>query len=59
MKAYAVLDEVFDKCDHCGKNFQTAQGSKDHCDQAHQSLQKKIITTRVTIAFSETSIKRG
>ena len=40
MKASAVLDEVFVKCDHCGKNFKTAQGLTDHCDQAHQNLPK-------------------
>ena len=40
MKASAVLEEVFVKCDHCGKNFKTAQGLKDHCDQAHQNLPK-------------------
>ena len=38
IKAYAVLEEVFVKCDNCGKNFKTAQG--DHCDQAHQNLPK-------------------
>ena len=40
MKASAVLEEVFVKFDHCGKNFKTAQGLKDHCDQAHQNLLK-------------------
>ena len=40
MKASAVLEEVFVKCDYCGKNFKTTQGLKDHCDQAHQDLQK-------------------
>ena len=38
MKASAVLEEVFVKCDNCCKNFKTAQGLKDHCDQAHQNL---------------------
>ena len=38
IKAYAVLEEVFVKCDNFGKNFKTAQG--DHCDQAHQNLPK-------------------
>ena len=38
MKASAVLEEVFVKCDHCGNNFKTAQGLKDHCDHAHQNL---------------------
>ena len=40
MKASAVLEEVFVKCDHCGENFKTAQGLKDHCDQAHHNLPK-------------------
>ena len=40
MKASAVLDEVFVKCDRFGENFKTAQGLKDHCDQAHQNLPK-------------------
>ena len=40
MKASAVLEEVFVNCDNCGKNIKTAQGLKDHCDQAHQYLPK-------------------
>ena len=40
MKASTVLEEVFVNCDNCGKNIKTAQGLKDHCDQAHQSLPK-------------------
>ena len=40
MRASAVLEEVFVKCDNCGENFKTAKGFKDHCDQAHQSLPK-------------------
>ena len=40
MKASAVLEEVFVKCDLCGEKFKTAQGLKDHCDQAHQNLPK-------------------
>ena len=31
-KAFEVLEEVFEKCDNCGKNFKTTQGLKDHCD---------------------------
>ena len=40
MRASTVLEEVFVKWDNCGKNFKTAQGLKDHCDQAHQNLPK-------------------
>ena len=40
MKASAVLEEFFLKCDDCGKIFKTAQGLKDHHDQAHQNLPK-------------------
>ena len=40
MESSAVLEEVFVKCDHCGENFKTAQGLKDHCDQAHHNLTK-------------------
>ena len=40
MRISAVLEEVFVKCDNYGKNFKTAQGLKDHCDQAHQNLPK-------------------
>ena len=40
MIASAVLEEVFVKCDNCGKNFKTTQGLKDHYDQAHQNLPK-------------------
>ena len=40
MRASAFLEEVFLKCDNCGKNFKTAQGLKYHCDQAHQNLPK-------------------
>ena len=35
MTASKVLEEVFEKCDDCVKNFKTTQGLKDHCDQAH------------------------
>ena len=40
MKASAVPEEVFVRCDHCGENFKTAQGLKIHCDQAHRNLPK-------------------
>ena len=59
MKDSEVLEEVFVKCDHCGENFKTAQGLKYHCDEAHKNLPKKVINTRVTIAFTKTSMKRG
>ena len=41
MKASEVLEEVYVKCDNCGKNFKTTQGLKDHCDQAHHNLPKR------------------
>ena len=40
MKASAVLEEVLVNCDNCGKNIKTAQGFKDHSEQAHQNLPK-------------------
>ena len=39
MKASEVVEEVFLKCDNCGKNF-TTQAWKDHCDQTHHNLLK-------------------
>ena len=38
-KASEVLEEVYLKCDNCGKNF-TSQGLKDHCDQTLHNLPK-------------------
>ena len=43
MKDSEVLEEVFVKCDTCGKNFKTAQGLKYHWDQAHKNLPKKSL----------------
>jgi hypothetical protein len=57
MKASAVLEEVFVKCDHCGKNFQTAQGLKQPFK--HIRIYQKVINTRVTRAFTKTSMKSG
>ena len=42
MKASEVIEEVFVKSDNYGKNFKTKQDLKDHCDQAHQYLQKGL-----------------
>ena len=42
MKASEVLEEVFLKCDNCGKNFKTTQGLKDDYDQAHYNLPKTL-----------------
>ena len=58
MKASAVLEEVFVKCDHCGKNFKTAQGLKDVVIK-HIRIYQKVINTRVTIAFTKISMKMG
>ena len=40
IKASEALEEVFLKCDNCGKIFKTTQGLKEHCAQAHQNLPK-------------------
>ena len=58
MKDCAVLEEVFLKCDHCGKNFKTAQGLKDVVIK-HIRIHQKVINTRVTIAFTKISMKMG
>ena len=42
MRASAVLEEVFVKCDNCGKKFKTAPGLTDYCDQAHQNLTMQL-----------------
>ena len=59
MKASAVLGEVFVTCDNCDKNIKTAQGLKDHCDQAYQNLPKFTINTSVNNAITKTSMKMG
>jgi hypothetical protein len=58
MKASAVLEEVFVNCDHCGKNFKTAQGFKTIVIK-HIRIYQKVINTRVTIVLTKTSMKRG
>ena len=55
MKASAVLEEVFVKCD---QKFKTAQGLKDHCDQAYQNLPKSQKYTG-DHSISKTSMKRA
>ena len=56
MKASAVLEIVFVKCDNCCKNFKTEQGFKDHCDKPHQNLPKSH-KYEWTNAIPKTSIK--
>ena len=48
IKASEILEEILIKCVNCGENFKTTQGLKDHCDQTHHNLPKKIINTSVT-----------